>query len=184
MNDVQLSMYFFALVSCLSPWERCTLTGVRFERGCEHCACAEAAQRSAVLPPGWGTTGDRWSHQGSRWTCRSVRRSTHHRLSAGRTSKHIPEEHIQMHACVMLLPLYVCCCCCCCCCRIGVSEKGSATVKLTVTTAPGHSSMPPRESSIGILAAAVKRSFHVFILFLFHTAFALMEPHRLVIKAF
>ncbi|CAL8319261.1 unnamed protein product [Merluccius merluccius] len=40
---------------------------------------------------------------------------------------------------------------------LGVSEKGSATVKLSVTTAPGHSSMPPRESSIGILAAAVKR---------------------------
>ncbi|XP_027876770.1 N-fatty-acyl-amino acid synthase/hydrolase PM20D1.2 isoform X2 [Xiphophorus couchianus] len=40
---------------------------------------------------------------------------------------------------------------------IGVSEKGSANVKLSVTMAPGHSSMPPRESSIGILAAAVKR---------------------------
>ncbi|CAL8367367.1 unnamed protein product [Lota lota] len=40
---------------------------------------------------------------------------------------------------------------------IGVSEKGMATVKLSVTTPPGHSSMPPRESSIGILAAAVKR---------------------------
>lgn len=40
---------------------------------------------------------------------------------------------------------------------IGISEKGQATVKLTVSTVPGHSSMPPRESSIGILAAAVKR---------------------------
>ncbi|KAM6977237.1 N-fatty-acyl-amino acid synthase/hydrolase PM20D1.2 [Aplochiton taeniatus] len=40
---------------------------------------------------------------------------------------------------------------------IGISEKGYATVKLSVTTAPGHSSMPPREGSIGILAAAVKR---------------------------
>nr|XP_057907219.1 N-fatty-acyl-amino acid synthase/hydrolase PM20D1.2-like [Doryrhamphus excisus] len=40
---------------------------------------------------------------------------------------------------------------------IGVSEKGSATVKLSVSTPPGHASMPPRESSIGILAAAVKR---------------------------
>lgn len=40
---------------------------------------------------------------------------------------------------------------------IGVSEKGSATVKLSVSMAPGHSSMPPRETSIGILAAAVKR---------------------------
>lgn len=40
---------------------------------------------------------------------------------------------------------------------IGVSEKGSATVKLSVSMAPGHSSMPPRETCIGILAAAVKR---------------------------
>ncbi|KAM9751954.1 N-fatty-acyl-amino acid synthase/hydrolase PM20D1.2-like [Menidia menidia] len=40
---------------------------------------------------------------------------------------------------------------------IGLSEKGSATVKLSVSMAPGHSSMPPRESTIGILAAAVKR---------------------------
>ncbi|KAI4894732.1 hypothetical protein NFI96_001873 [Prochilodus magdalenae] len=40
---------------------------------------------------------------------------------------------------------------------IGVSEKGAATVKLTVSMKPGHSSMPPRESSIGILAAAVTR---------------------------
>jgi len=41
--------------------------------------------------------------------------------------------------------------------RIGLSEKGSANVKLSVSMAPGHSSMPPRESSIGILAGAVKR---------------------------
>ncbi|KAF3697153.1 N-fatty-acyl-amino acid synthase/hydrolase PM20D1.2 [Channa argus] len=40
---------------------------------------------------------------------------------------------------------------------IGLSEKGSATIKLSVTMAPGHSSMPPRETSIGVLAAAVKR---------------------------
>uniref|UniRef100_A0A8C7KMN1 Peptidase M20 domain containing 1 n=1 Tax=Oncorhynchus kisutch TaxID=8019 RepID=A0A8C7KMN1_ONCKI len=40
---------------------------------------------------------------------------------------------------------------------IGISEKGQATVKLSVFKAPGHSSMPPRESSIGILAGAVKR---------------------------
>ncbi|KAK5863920.1 hypothetical protein PBY51_000907 [Eleginops maclovinus] len=32
---------------------------------------------------------------------------------------------------------------------IGISEKGSATVKLSVSMAPGHSSMPPRETSIG-----------------------------------
>lgn len=43
------------------------------------------------------------------------------------------------------------------CSRIGISEKGHATVKLSVSTVPGHSSMPPRESSIGILAAAIKR---------------------------
>uniref|UniRef100_A0A671K8N8 Probable carboxypeptidase PM20D1.1 n=1 Tax=Sinocyclocheilus anshuiensis TaxID=1608454 RepID=A0A671K8N8_9TELE len=40
---------------------------------------------------------------------------------------------------------------------IGVSEKGKATVKLSASTPPGHSSMPPRESSIGILASAVTR---------------------------
>ncbi|XP_062315377.1 N-fatty-acyl-amino acid synthase/hydrolase PM20D1.2-like [Osmerus eperlanus] len=40
---------------------------------------------------------------------------------------------------------------------IGISEKGQATVKLSVFTVPGHSSMPPRESSIGILAAAIRR---------------------------
>ncbi|KAJ8265118.1 hypothetical protein COCON_G00142170 [Conger conger] len=40
---------------------------------------------------------------------------------------------------------------------IGISEKGMANVKLSVTTAPGHSSMPPRQTSIGILAAAVTR---------------------------
>ncbi|XP_071750630.2 N-fatty-acyl-amino acid synthase/hydrolase PM20D1.2-like isoform X1 [Centroberyx gerrardi] len=40
---------------------------------------------------------------------------------------------------------------------IGISEKGQATVKLSVSMVPSHSSMPPSESSIGILAAAVKR---------------------------
>uniref|UniRef100_A0A672JFB1 Peptidase M20 dimerisation domain-containing protein n=1 Tax=Salarias fasciatus TaxID=181472 RepID=A0A672JFB1_SALFA len=40
---------------------------------------------------------------------------------------------------------------------IGISEKGQATVKLSVSTVPSHSSIPPRETSIGILAAAVKR---------------------------
>lgn len=43
------------------------------------------------------------------------------------------------------------------CCRIGISEKGHATVKLSVSMKPGHSSMPPKQSSIGILAAAVTR---------------------------
>lgn len=42
-------------------------------------------------------------------------------------------------------------------CRIGLSEKGQAVIKLSVSVAPGHSSMPPRETSIGILATAVKR---------------------------
>ncbi|XP_049781362.1 N-fatty-acyl-amino acid synthase/hydrolase PM20D1-like isoform X1 [Schistocerca cancellata] len=40
---------------------------------------------------------------------------------------------------------------------IGVSEKGSATVELSVRGSPGHSSFPPAESAIGILAAAVAR---------------------------
>ncbi|XP_039863883.1 N-fatty-acyl-amino acid synthase/hydrolase PM20D1.2-like [Simochromis diagramma] len=40
---------------------------------------------------------------------------------------------------------------------IGLSEKGQAVIKLSVSLAPGHSSMPPRETSIGILATAVKR---------------------------
>uniref|UniRef100_A0A7N6AUC8 Peptidase M20 dimerisation domain-containing protein n=1 Tax=Anabas testudineus TaxID=64144 RepID=A0A7N6AUC8_ANATE len=40
---------------------------------------------------------------------------------------------------------------------IGISEKGSATVKLSVNMVPSHSSMPPRETTVGILAAAVKR---------------------------
>ena len=48
-------------------------------------------------------------------------------------------------------------------CRIGISEKGHATVKLSVAMLPGHSSMPPRETSIGILAAAVKRWEEHFI---------------------
>ncbi|KAM3935401.1 N-fatty-acyl-amino acid synthase/hydrolase PM20D1 [Leptodactylus fuscus] len=40
---------------------------------------------------------------------------------------------------------------------IGASEKGSITLNLTVNQPPGHSSMPPAETSIGILAAAVSR---------------------------
>ncbi|XP_063811225.1 N-fatty-acyl-amino acid synthase/hydrolase PM20D1 [Pseudophryne corroboree] len=40
---------------------------------------------------------------------------------------------------------------------IGTTEKGSITLNLTVNQQPGHSSMPPAESSIGILAAAVSR---------------------------
>ncbi|KAG8451389.1 hypothetical protein GDO86_003555 [Hymenochirus boettgeri] len=40
---------------------------------------------------------------------------------------------------------------------IGITEKGSLTLKLTVNGSPGHSSFPPLESSIGILSAAVSR---------------------------
>ncbi|XP_053562579.1 N-fatty-acyl-amino acid synthase/hydrolase PM20D1 [Bombina bombina] len=40
---------------------------------------------------------------------------------------------------------------------IGTTEKGSITLDLSVNRPPGHSSMPPPESSIGILAAAVSR---------------------------
>ncbi|XP_044144376.1 N-fatty-acyl-amino acid synthase/hydrolase PM20D1-like isoform X1 [Bufo gargarizans] len=40
---------------------------------------------------------------------------------------------------------------------IGITEKGSITLNLTVNQPPGHSSMPPAETSIGILAAAVSR---------------------------
>lgn len=38
---------------------------------------------------------------------------------------------------------------------IGVAEKGYASIQLSVTTPGGHSSMPPPETAIGILAAAV-----------------------------
>uniref|UniRef100_UPI00398F74EF N-fatty-acyl-amino acid synthase/hydrolase PM20D1.2-like n=1 Tax=Pristiophorus japonicus TaxID=55135 RepID=UPI00398F74EF len=40
---------------------------------------------------------------------------------------------------------------------IATSEKGYATISLSVTTGTGHSSMPPMESSIGILATAVSK---------------------------
>jgi carboxypeptidase PM20D1 len=40
---------------------------------------------------------------------------------------------------------------------IGVSEKGYASLRLAVESAGGHSSMPPRETAIGILANAVAR---------------------------
>lgn len=42
---------------------------------------------------------------------------------------------------------------------IGVSEKGSMSVQLRVTTAPGHSSMPPPQgsSAIGMMSAALQR---------------------------
>ena len=40
---------------------------------------------------------------------------------------------------------------------IGVTEKGSTFLDLEVTGEQGHSSIPPRESPLGILAAAVSR---------------------------
>ncbi|XP_054280821.1 N-fatty-acyl-amino acid synthase/hydrolase PM20D1-like [Macrosteles quadrilineatus] len=40
---------------------------------------------------------------------------------------------------------------------IGVTEKGSLTLELSVTGSPGHSSLPPSESPIGILASAVAK---------------------------
>ncbi|XP_031566346.1 N-fatty-acyl-amino acid synthase/hydrolase PM20D1.2-like isoform X2 [Actinia tenebrosa] len=40
---------------------------------------------------------------------------------------------------------------------VGVAEKGYMIVELSVTTLGGHSSMPPRETSIGILAQAIAR---------------------------
>ncbi|MYM21083.1 M20 family peptidase [Duganella sp. FT135W] len=38
---------------------------------------------------------------------------------------------------------------------IGVAEKGYASVNLSVTTAPGHSSMPPQKTAIGAMSAAL-----------------------------
>ncbi|XP_006094904.1 N-fatty-acyl-amino acid synthase/hydrolase PM20D1 [Myotis lucifugus] len=40
---------------------------------------------------------------------------------------------------------------------VSVSEKGSLNLMLEVNKTPGHSSAPPKETSIGILAAAVSR---------------------------
>jgi carboxypeptidase PM20D1 len=40
---------------------------------------------------------------------------------------------------------------------IGVSEKGYLTVEFTVNSQPGHSSTPPPQTSIGILARALAR---------------------------
>lgn len=40
---------------------------------------------------------------------------------------------------------------------IGIAEKGYLTLELKVKTKGGHSSMPPRESAIGILAQAIGR---------------------------
>jgi acetylornithine deacetylase/succinyl-diaminopimelate desuccinylase-like protein len=46
-------------------------------------------------------------------------------------------------------------------CRVGVAEKGYIIVELSVTTLGGHSSMPPKETSIGILAQAVSRYWNL-----------------------
>lgn len=40
---------------------------------------------------------------------------------------------------------------------VGISEKGYASVALTVESTGGHSSMPPRETAVGVLAAAIAR---------------------------
>lgn len=40
---------------------------------------------------------------------------------------------------------------------IAVAEKGYATVRMSVDIEPGHSSMPPPQSAVGILAAAVAK---------------------------
>jgi carboxypeptidase PM20D1 len=40
---------------------------------------------------------------------------------------------------------------------VGVAEKGSVAIDLTVEIAGGHSSTPPRHTAIGILAAALTR---------------------------
>ncbi len=38
---------------------------------------------------------------------------------------------------------------------VGIAEKGRVVVELTVDTAGGHASMPPEQSAVGVLAAAV-----------------------------
>ena len=41
---------------------------------------------------------------------------------------------------------------------VGVAEKGYTSVEVTVTGDGGHSSMPPRETTVGILARAIDRA--------------------------
>ena len=43
---------------------------------------------------------------------------------------------------------------------IGIAEKGYVTVELTAQAAGGHSSMPPNETAVGMLAAAITRLEH------------------------
>ncbi len=40
---------------------------------------------------------------------------------------------------------------------VAVAEKGYATIRLSVDVEPGHSSMPPAQTAVGILSAAVAR---------------------------
>jgi carboxypeptidase PM20D1 len=40
---------------------------------------------------------------------------------------------------------------------IGIAEKGYATLDLSLTATPGHSSMPPKQSAIGIMSAALAK---------------------------
>ncbi len=40
---------------------------------------------------------------------------------------------------------------------VGIAEKGYASVELSVASEGGHSSMPPRHTSIGVLSAAIAR---------------------------
>ncbi|HEX5759463.1 MAG TPA: M20/M25/M40 family metallo-hydrolase, partial [Thermoanaerobaculia bacterium] len=40
---------------------------------------------------------------------------------------------------------------------VGIAEKGFVSVELSARTAGGHSSLPPRQSAIGILSAAIAR---------------------------
>lgn len=40
---------------------------------------------------------------------------------------------------------------------VGIAEKGFATIELTTKTSGGHSSLPPKQSAVGILSAAIAR---------------------------
>lgn len=40
---------------------------------------------------------------------------------------------------------------------VGIAEKGYVTLELTVSAAGGHSSMPPAQTAVGVLAAAIHR---------------------------
>lgn len=136
--------------------------GQRSSGSGEHNANAEAARRAPVIRLGRRSGCSWWSHLWSGRTCCSVR------ICYISTRKHdrvffflsicscffwcrfkewklaTPTLEVMFkNACTFF--------------RIGISEKGQATVKLSVSTVPGHSSMPPRETSIGILAAAIKR---------------------------